>query len=324
MKYLVFFSFFIVIFGKSILDTTTFSHAHAQAPLTHEETVIFQRNVSLPSAITHWWFACYPQFVVIPAILRFYVDFEKTASIVLPVDESIGVSFDDDQANVPWANSMIGKGAKGGGTWSDIRIPFYRSIVVTLQQPEDNPEGEFWFIIRGMEGISVNIGEFELPDTTKLVVYTTELALKPLEKMPIVNVQKRGALFFMTLQITSGNLNCLEGCFRCFVDGGAQMLMSSGTEDYFDSAYYFDTGLYSQANSGLTHLNSDNGPLNTTVSLYRFHDQEPITWKKSFLMQWRNGDTNSKDGLKCVDDNGSPAGDPQPSIAKSIAWVYHY
>jgi len=133
---------------------------------------------------------------------------------------------------------------------------------------------------------------------------------------------KGGLLLLTTLSVASGNLNFLEGCVRCFIDGGPQMLLSSGTEDYFDSAFYFNAGGYQLPNAGLTHLIT--GPP-TQVTAYRFHILDPIVWKTSFKLVWRNGDTvEPSNGQKCINDNGTIAGSPTNSNVTSYPWVYHF
>ena len=43
------------------------------------------------------------------------------------------------------------------------------------------------------------------------------------------------AWFFI---VKSGNFNYMEACPRLTVDGGEPILMASGTEDFFDGAWY--------------------------------------------------------------------------------------
>ena len=51
-------------------------------------------------------------------------------------------------------------------------------------------------------------------------------------------------------------------------------LLSTGTEDYFDSAWYFNAGEFHLPVSGFTHFNqSDN---QVAWSAYRFHEMDPL------------------------------------------------
>ena len=48
----------------------------------------------------------------------------------------------------------------------------------------------------------------------------------------------------------SGNLNFLQGCFHALVPGDPRyaafpgLVLSTGGEDFYDSAYYFDAGQF--------------------------------------------------------------------------------
>jgi len=299
----------------------TFGTAISSAPLTWNEQNLFNYTASNPAAITHWWFTGGPD--VDNVILRFYIDGESTASIQLSIDMAVGIGFDDDTA--PWGNALIGKGARTGGVYNNIRIPFQRQIRITCQQPTYEPQGGFYFIVRGAENIPIYIGDLVVPSTARLqVLKIVNVTYNPLDLVNVVTYAGGpGALLMWTLSVASGNLNFLEGCVRAYIDGGAKMLLSSGTEDYFDSAYYFDGGRFTFQVSGLTHDASANGPFGTTLSAYRFHTQDPIVWQNTFQLVWRNGDTvNPQNGQKCIDDNGNTVGNPTKSIVNTYAWVY--
>jgi len=254
-----------------------------------EEQTIYKRKVNTPSAITHWWFAGSP---VENAIIRFYVDGEVVPSVQVQLDLSDGIGFDNTSL-APWGNSKIGKGAYDGGNYNNIRIPFYSSIQMTCQQPEDLDEGTYWAIVRGVEGIRVTVGDLVLPLTTRLRVYKRRVMLNPLEKLDIVDTKQRGLLYYTTLVVGSTlNLNFLEGCFRAYIDNNTMQLLSSGTEDYFDSAYYFDAGTFAFETAGMTYLSTTHkGEYSQVVSMFKFHDSDPIIWKKKLqvcLEKWRH------------------------------------
>ena len=91
----------------------------------------------------------------------------------------------------------------------------------------------------------------------------------------------------VTLVAESSNLVFLEGCMRAFIDGSNKTTwLSSGTEDFFLSAYYFNEGLYHLDNAGLTFL--ENG----RVSAYKFFENDPLLFSKSFELWWRCSDND--------------------------------
>ena len=117
----------------------------------------------------------------------------------------------------------------------------------------------------------------------------------------------------------------MEGCFHLYDDQHSDwpgMLMSTGMEDYFDSAFYFNGGDFHAPVSGSTHQVQTGN--RTEWSGYRFHEMDPIVFSDGIRFQWRNGDvTDPATGLKCtLKAGGKVCGNPQPSEFKSYAWVY--
>ena len=80
-------------------------------------------------------------------------------------------------------------------------------------------------------------------------------------------------------------------------------LLSSGTEDYFSSAFYFNAGTFQFAEAGLTHLNDSaraSDPRRWQLSAYKLHEQDTLAFRDGINVSWRNGDTASHTtGLKC-------------------------
>ena len=115
----------------------------------------------------------------------------------------------------------------------------------------------------------------------------------------------------------------MEGCFHLFRGDEAWpgLLLSTGMEDYFDSAFYFNGGAFHAPVAGLTHKP---GGGDFSFSGYRFHEMDPLVFADGVRMQWRNSDMNDPaTGLKCIKESGGPsAGDPQASVVGSYAWVY--
>jgi hypothetical protein len=81
----------------------------------------------------------------------------------------------------------------------------------------------------------------------------------------------------------------LEGDERVFVDGErTPSIVGTGTEDYFSSGWYFDTGPYSSLYHGLTIKDSLSG----RVSAYRWHVEDPIPFARSIRFTIEHGGTN--------------------------------
>jgi len=235
-----------------------------------------------------------------------------------------GIGFDDNEG--PWGTDHFGKGASTGAVYTTLRIPFTSSITVTGTIPDSASGCTYWWIIRGVQNYQVSIGGYTLPASATLNMYTNNnVTLQPLQYLDLFSTQNNGALWMVVLSVTSGDLNYLEGCMRAYVNGAStpnySWLMSTGTEDYFQSAFYFDGGAFKFPEAGLTHRNDTAGQL----SVYKVHNYDAMFFQDGgFRMQWRNGDrSNPSTGLKCF-DQGNTNGNPQVSYVTTYAFVYEW
>jgi len=278
--------------------------------------------IGVTGAMTHFWITG-GNPAMGTTTMRYYVDGETTASIVYNPGLASGVGFNDAQA--PWANHWIGKGAADGSWFNNILIPFQKSIRVTWQNTASY--GGMYVIVRGAPNLAINVGPISVPKTARLNLFVINKSLQPLEYVDLVSVPagKSGVQFFSTLAVASGNLNFLEGCYRFYsppTQAYPGTLLSTGTEDYFDSGWYFNAGQFHFDVSGYTHYKDNGGSL--TWSAYRFHEMDPLAFNNGFRFVWRNGDTTEpQTGMKCfVQTGGNVVGSPTVSNITSYAWVY--
>ncbi len=261
--------------------------------------------------LTHMWFGGdWPGWD--RTRIRCYVDGEPAASIDMELFLGHGIGFGEEAA--PWGTERLGKTGHPSGVFNSYRIPFGKSIRVTAQAAPDLKEDPpFWWIIRGVENMPVEVGGIRLPDDARLRLYRTEnREMAPLEMLDLCEASEAGLLYQVTMSVRSGNLNFLEACMRAYMNGGAEpLLLSSGTEDYFLGTYYFNRGRYHFPMAGLTHLDARKN----TFSAYRFHEQDPIIFKNGLRLVWRNGEAWA---------DGRPFGDPQHSIVTTYTWVYEW
>lgn len=99
--------------------------------------------------------------------------------------------------------------------------------------------------------------------------------------------------------------------------------------DFGDEAWYFYTdspnGLFHLPVSGLTHRYTLPNSTALEMSVYRFHDRDPLPFSAAdgFRLMWRNGDTLDAAGRKCrVLEGGTPVGSPTTSRITIYAWMY--
>ena len=199
---------------------------------------------------------------------------------------------------------------------------------MTGKLPAGTTESKFiWIIVRGTENLPTSFNGFQLPSDARLTLHKIEnKTYDPLSWVPVVDIPSgEGMLLSHTLAVASGNLNFLEGCYHAYPEYEQQfpgLIVSTGTEDYFISAYYFNAGQFHFEESGYTHYAQVS---NTTLewSAYRMHDLDPIFFSNGFRFEWRNGDVVDDRGFKCiVDQGGHVVGSPTQSTVTSYAWVY--
>lgn len=61
------------------------------------------------------------------------------------------------------------------------------------------------------------------------------------------------------------------------------LFLSSGAEDYFLSASYFDEGMFKTPNSGLTYFNESG-----SLGVYKTHDRDSVVWHDGMQLVFRN------------------------------------
>jgi len=236
-----------------------------------------------------------------------------------------GVGFYDTQA--PWSNDWVGKGAHDGAWNWNIRVPFQKSVIVSFLHSSPNVSyGGFYMIVRGAVNIPISVGEVSVPPTARLNLFKLNwVKFDPLAWVTVASVPRntKGVFFMHTLAVSSGNMNFLEGCYHAYV-GNEEFpgtVLSTGTEDYFDSAWYFNAGEFHLPNAGYTHMDSNAPGVNW--SAYRFHERDPLPFTDGFSLVWRNGDATDSSGIKClIDAGGHPVGNPTVSSVASYSFYY--
>jgi len=183
--------------------------------------------------------------------------------------------------------------------------------------------------VRGVTNYPIILGDLQLPPNTRLYLYKNEnVELTPEEFITLAMVNNTaGALFGVTLQANSSDYNYLEACMRVKLDADANFqFLSSGTEDFFLSAYYFDRGLYHDDNAGCTQIINPGG-----MSAYKFFSRDPILFTKKLELVWRCGETQG-DSNGCPYEfnatNNAAKRIKNVQLAKTLvttyAWVYQY
>lgn len=302
----------------------TFGTGLSSGEITTDETYVFSWVLAAGDvgAMTHFW-TTYPGKVDNGVIVRYYIDGETNASIEFTPSLACGVGFYDTQA--PWGTKWFGKGAADAGWFNNFRIPFTKSVLVTVQHQYAN-YGGFYMIVRGGTNLPLTLGGITVPPTARLNLFAVDATYQPLDWITLANVPTgmQGLHFMSSIAATSGNLNFLEACFHMYTDGQEfpGTLLSTGTEDYFDSAWYFNAGQFHLPVSGFTHLNQTSNSVQW--SAYRFHEIDPLQFNNGFQFMWRVGDAVDAAGIKCLiaDNNNRIVGSPTATAVRAYSWVY--
>jgi hypothetical protein len=156
--------------------------------------------------------------------------------------------------------------------------------------------------------------------------------------VPLVDLKAgRGLVYLVALAAQSASYDFWEGCVHLHTPHAQPFpgtVLSTGTEDYFDSAFGFDAGLYHYPTSGCTHREGGLPPGASTraleVSAYRFHEEDPVAFSGGVRLLWRIGDyintQTHPESPKCfIDAPGAgdkPVGTPLNTTVTSYVWVY--
>jgi len=270
------------------------------------------------------------------ALWRFYLDGETTASLG-PVATSQAAFVGQNDPSAPWDNEYMGKNSLFGGWHVNILIPFSKSIKVTLQFPPGIPNTrDVYAMVRGVENIPLNIGGIPLPSTSRLhMVLKTTQNLAVLDFHELVNLpDAQGRLLGTMIDLTSldnGTLNTLEGCWHAYFPGTQYasfpgLVLGTGSEDYPESAYYFNAGPYRGPTSGLTVMQKGDAkePI-SKVSFYKLHHRDPIYFSTGIQFVWRNGDvTEPATGEKCTAITGRIIGKPGVVNVSTLVYLYTF
>jgi hypothetical protein len=346
----------------------SFGHALKNAPLAPnvEQTVFEYDCTAAPCIITH---------INIPSIkppvgqdpdwehgrIAFYVDEESSAAIDVTILQLAAISKWGSTHGVPadgspWGIDLIGKPAAEGGIYSTIRIPFQKSIRITIRAPPSaHVFSEFFFNVRGVEASPVQLGEYVLPNSAKLRAERHEnVGMTPFSFMRVLNSTRAGALLLVQFDGNAVNFGFLEACVRANIDGHLTFL-SSGMEDYFLSSCYFDEGRYVTPNAGMTFMSIGAPGLEARVGAFKTHTRDVIFWNQSMELIWRYGEELGKCGdtaafcptewcgkassgpksptadaardrfdYKFTNDKTSTSGTPDVGAFSTVVWLYEW
>jgi hypothetical protein len=234
--------------------------------------------------VRRWWITIAPRNNVAlqrQVIVRCYWDDEPTPSVEVPVSDFFGVGFGEWRDYISLPSNMT-----SGGYNSYWPMPFRRRARITAENTSNVVLDRFYY--------NVDVETYPaLPDS--LLYFHAQFrrtATRAGQPVLLLDAMGRGHYVgtVLSMQPRRGRtMWYLEGNERVFIDGETTpRVIGTGTEDYFSSGWYFDTGPYSAPYHGATIKDSLSG----RVSAYRWHIEDPIPFTRSLRFTIEHGGTN--------------------------------
>ena len=239
--------------------------------------------------VRRWWLTIAPRNVINihrNLIIRCYWDGETTPSVEVPVSDFFGMGFGKWKDFISLPLNMT-----SGGYNSYWPMPFHRSARITVENTGNQPVTHFYY--------NIDIRTYDKLSKDALYFHARFNQVRSQTGKPITLLETTGRGHYVgsliSMQPEQGtSLGYLEGDEMVYIDGEKiPSIIGTGTEDYFSSGWYYDTGEYGAPYHGAT-LKDDSGRINT----YRWHIEDPIPFKKSFTFDIEHGGTNDVPGVE--------------------------
>lgn len=235
--------------------------------------------------VRRWWITLAPRNnreIQRQGIIRCYWDGETEPSVEVPASDFFGVGFGE------WIDfQSLPLNMTSGGYNCYWPMPFRKSARITFENRSKVPVDALYY------NIDVETHK-SLPKDTLLFHAQFRRTDPTVAGKPVTLLEATGKGQYvgtlLSMQTHRGrSLGFLEGDERVFVDGETTpSIIGTGTEDYFSSGWYYDTGTYSAPYHGVTIKDTKLG----RVSTYRWHIEDPIPFEKSLLFQIEHGGRN--------------------------------
>jgi hypothetical protein len=212
--------------------------------------------------------------------LRMYWDGERNPSVEAPLGDFFGNGFTKKHYT-----SLV-MGESSGGFYCYLPMPFRHHARIVVENGTGRAIDAFYYNIDLVTGLSLprGVGTFHAwwhrdPRTTA--------------KTPHLIVDARGRGWFVGTSLNAlsyaKNLSFLEGD-EIFTVDGEQRGQGTGTEDYFNSGWYFDEGTYAGPYHGLILKDDTLG----RIAAYRWHIPDRIPFTSSLRIEIEHGTENTE------------------------------
>lgn len=264
--------------------------------------------------IRHMWVtvSCGDRHYLRKVVLRMFWDGETSPSVEVPVGDFFGVGHALANHFVSLPLTMVKEPGRGVNAAMNcyFPMPYASSARVEVENECTVPVNSFYYQIDYEEyrGLEDDQGRFhavwnrenpckrvEHPDPKNEVNLTGD------ENYVILEAEGRGHYVGCVLNVDNYNVFHQnyrwfgEGDDMIFVDGEKwpPSLHGTGTEDYFGAAWGFPCGQYSGPYTGVS-LAGDTNEWSGKWSVYRFHLEDPVHFKKSVKVTIEHGHANDQ------------------------------
>jgi hypothetical protein len=236
--------------------------------------------------VRRWWITISPRNnpeIQRQLIVRCYWDGEESPSVEVPVSDFFGMGFGEWKDFVSLPLNMT-----SGGYNAYWAMPFKRYARITVENRSNVPVEKLYY--------NLDIRTYErLPDETLYFhAQYNHAVTKSGKPVTVLETEGRGHYVgtLMSMQPLQGaSLGYLEGDERIFIDRAKEpTVIGTGTEDYFSSGWYYDSGEYSAPYHGVTIKEGETG----RISTYRWHIEDPIPFRNHLLFTVEHGGVNDQ------------------------------
>ena len=228
-------------------------------------------------------------------LFRAYWDGEDKPSIDCPLGDFFGAGFGRYQEY----HSLV-MGMTSGGFYCYFPMPYADGcrIEITNESDEQVPHFYYAFNYRELDHLEEDTGRFH----AKWRRATTE-AGKP---YTILEAEGHGHFMGCILSMQQApwkeGLDFLEGDEQMYIDGESfPSIHGTGTEDYFNSGWYFINGPFAAPYHGVILKDE----MRARVIAYRFHVPDAIPFEKSIKVDMEHGGPNA-DAIAVCKAAGKP------------------
>jgi hypothetical protein len=224
-----------------------------------------------PGVINRAWFTVRNRdpLLLRNAVLRYTWDDEDRPSVEVPFGDMFGCGFAEYRHH-----TALMQGMTSGGFHSYWPMPYSDSAHLELLNLGDTPISHLYYNIQYQETKEVAPTRFHAQ-------WRRENPTTIDENYLILDAEGEGHFVGCLMNMQSyvkGSLVFLEGDEMIYIDGEDKpSIYGTGTEDYFQGAWYFLNGEFAAPFHGLTLFDRENAK----VSAYRHHVPDPITFSKS-------------------------------------------